>query len=423
MAIIELVGDVALPRMAPVRQVFRDNALQDVEAALRNEIARPEIAATLKPGARIALAVGSRGLADLPLLVRTIVDELRRRGAEPFIVPSMGSHGGATAEGQTGVLRALGVTEDSAGCAIRSSMETVVIGTLPNGLPVPMDRIAFEADGIVVLNRVKAHTSFSGPVESGLMKMVAIGLGKQNGADACHSQGYVHMARNVIDMAKYKLERAPFLFGIATIENGYDRICKVSAVLPSSMHEEEIQLLLESKSNMPSILFTPLDVLVVDQMGKEFSGTGMDPNITGRAATPYVKTSQSVSKMVVLDLTARSHGNAAGLGLADLCTRRLFEKIDYEATYANVITSTVLLGAKIPVMMPNDRLAIQTAVKTCNVAQPDHVRLVRIPNTLHLEHIEISEGLLEEADRHSQVEILGAARDWNFDAEGNLRAP
>jgi hypothetical protein len=423
MAIIELVGDVALPRMAPVRQVFRDNALQDVEAALRNEIARPEIAATLKPGARIALAVGSRGLADLPLLVRTIVDELRRRGAEPFIVPSMGSHGGATAEGQTGVLRALGVTEDSAGCAIRSSMETVVIGTLPNGLPVPMDRIAFEADGIVVLNRVKAHTSFSGPVESGLMKMVAIGLGKQKGADACHSQGYVHMARNVIDMAKYKLERAPFLFGIATIENGYDRICKVSAVLPSSMHEEEIQLLLESKSNMPSILFTPLDVLVVDQMGKEFSGTGMDPNITGRAATPYVKTSQSVSKMVVLDLTARSHGNAAGLGLADLCTRRLFEKIDYEATYANVITSTVLLGAKIPVMMPNDRLAIQTAVKTCNVAQPDHVRLVRIPNTLHLEHIEISEGLLEEADRHSQVEILGAARDWNFDAEGNLRAP
>jgi Lactate racemase N-terminal domain len=423
MAIIELVGDVALPRMAPVRQVFRDNALQDVEAALRNEIARPEIAATLKPGARIALAVGSRGLADLPLLVRTIVDELRRRGAEPFIVPSMGSHGGATAEGQTGVLRALGVTEDSAGCAIRSSMETVVIGTLPNGLPVPMDRIALEADGIVVLNRVKAHTSFSGPVESGLMKMVAIGLGKQKGADACHSQGYVHMARNVIDMAKYKLERAPFLFGIATIENGYDRICKVSAVLPSSMHEEEIQLLLESKSNMPSILFTPLDVLVVDQMGKEFSGTGMDPNITGRAATPYVKTFQSVSKMVVLDLTARSHGNAAGLGLADLCTRRLFEKIDYEATYANVITSTVLLGAKIPVMMPNDRLAIQTAVKTCNVAQPDHVRLVRIPNTLHLEHIEISEGLLEEADRHSQVEILGAARDWNFDAEGNLRAP
>jgi hypothetical protein len=423
MAIVELVGDVALPRMAPVRQVFRDNALQDVEAALRNEIARPEIAATLKPGARIALAVGSRGLADLPLLVRTIVDELRRRGAEPFIVPSMGSHGGATAAGQTGVLRALGVTEDSAGCAIRSSMETAVIGTLPNGLPVPMDRIALEADGIVVLNRVKAHTSFSGPVESGLMKMVAIGLGKQKGADACHSQGYVHMARNVIDMAKYKLERAPFLFGIATIENGYDRICKVSAVLPSSMHEEEIQLLLESKSNMPSILFTPLDVLVVDHMGKEFSGTGMDPNITGRAATPYVKTSQSVSKMVVLDLTDRSHGNAAGLGLADLCTRRLFEKLDYEATYANVITSTVLVGAKIPVMMPSDRLAIQTAVKTCNVADLDHVRLVRIPNTLHLEHIEISEGLLEEADRHSQVEILGAARDWNFDAEGNLRAP
>jgi hypothetical protein len=422
MAILELVGDVALPRMAPIRQIFRDNALQDVEGALREEIGRPEIVATLKPGARIAVAVGSRGLADLPLLVRTIVHELKGLGTQPFIVPSMGSHGGATSEGQIGVLRALGVTEDSAGCAIRSSMETVVIGTLPNGLPVPMDRNALEADGIVVLNRVKAHTSFSGPVESGLMKMVAIGLGKQKGADACHSQGYAHMARNVIDMAQYKLEHAPFLFGIATIENGYDRICKVSAVLPSSMHEEEIELLRESKRNMPSILFTPIDVLVVDEMGKEFSGTGIDPNITGRAATPYVNTTQSVSKMVVLDLTERSHGNAAGIGLADVCTRRLFEKLDYEATYANVITSTVLLGAKIPVMMPNDRMAIQTAVKTCNATDPGHVRLVRLPNTLHLEHIEISEAMLEEAGRHSGVEILGGARDWTFDAEGNLRA-
>lgn len=418
----ELVDGVALPRMVRVRQVFPDTALADVAAALREELRRPAIVGRIKPGTSVAVAVGSRGLADLPVLVRTVVEELRAREAEPFIVPAMGSHGGATAEGQVKLLGALGVTEESAGCPIRSSMETVELGALPNGLPVLMDRHAMAADGIVVINRVKPHTSFSGRIESGLMKMITIGLGKQKGADSCHALGFGEMERNVIEMARIKLARAPFLFGVASIENGYDRICKVAAVPPEDIFETEQSLLAEAKRNMPSILFNPLDVLIVDAMGKEFSGTGMDPNITGRASTPYVETRQCIGKMAVLDLSARTHGNATGIGLADICTRRLFDKIDFDATYANHITSTVLAGGKIPIVMKNDRQAVQLAVKTSNVADRDRLRLVHIPNTLHLETIRIAETMLDEARTHTGIEVIGEPEPWAFDATGNLAA-
>ena len=252
-----------------------------------------------------------------------------------------------------------------------------------------------EADGIVLINRVKPHTSYSGVLESGLAKMLAIGLGKQKGADATHVRGFGEFAQNVIDMARYKIAKARVLFGVASIENAYDRIARVEAVPAEAILEREQELLREARDNMPRILFNPLDVLIVDYMGKEFSGTGTDPHITGRASTPYVKTRQQVAKMVILDLSEKSHGNATGMGLGDVCTRRLFEKIDYEATYANHITSTVLGHGKIPMIMESDLRAVQLAVKTCNVTNLRKVRMARIPNTLHLEHIEISEGLLD----------------------------
>jgi hypothetical protein len=419
--VASLLEDVRLPRMVRARQLFTDDALPDVAGALRAEIARPAIAGRIRSGMRVALAVGSRGLADLPLLVKVTVEELRARGASPFIVPGMGSHGGATAAGQASVLAALGVTEASAGCPILSSMETVELGVLENGLPVLMDANAMRADGIVLLNRVKPHTSFSGPVESGLVKMMAIGLGKQRGADSCHALGFGHMARNIVDMARVKLRKAPFLFGIATVENAYDRIAEVVAVPAEEIVETEERLLVAARQAMPSILFRPLDVLVVDRMGKEFSGTGTDPNITGRAATPYVATAQEVARMVILDLSDASHGNATGLGLADVVTRRLFDKMDLEATYANHLTSTVLAHAKIPVMMASDRQALQAAVKTCNVRDPDRVRMVRIRNTLHLDTIRLSESLLDEARRHPQIALEGAPEEWQFDERGDLR--
>lgn len=421
MGIIEsLLRDVALPRMARVRQIFADDALADVAGALRAELRAPAIAERIRQGARIAVAVGSRGLADLPLVVNVVVDELKRRGAAPFIVPAMGSHGGATDEGQKALLAALGVTEASAGCPVVSSMETVELGRLPNGLPVYMDKQSMQADGIVVINRVKPHTSFSGPSESGLVKMLSIGLGKQKGAESCHALGFAHMARNIVDMAQVKLKHAPILFGVATIENAYEKIARVAAVPAERIVERDAELLQEAKRSMPRIPFNPLDVLVVDQMGKEFSGTGTDPHITGRTSTPYVEVEQQVTRMVILDLSDKSKGNATGMGLADICTRRLAEKVDIEPTYANHLTSTVVWHAKVPMTMPTDQRAIQAAIKTCNVPVPGRLRVVRIPNTLHLEHIAISEAMLDEARRTPGIEVIGEPQPWALDADGNL---
>jgi len=417
-----LLRDVTLPRMIRVRQNFAVTTCPDVAAAVRAECRNPEIAVRIRSGARVAVAVGSRGIADLPILVRTVIEELRECGAIPFVVPAMGSHGGATAAGQQDQLAGLGVTEDSVGCPILSSMETVQLGVMAeNGLPVLMDREAMGADGIVVINRVKPHTSFTGPIESGLVKMITIGLGKQKGADSCHSFGFGQMAHNIVAMAKIKLREAPFLFGLASIENAYDKVARVIAVPAEEIIAVEPQLLAEAKANMPRIQFSPLDVLIIDRMGKEFSGAGMDPNITGRAGTPFVTTTQRVACMAVLDLSEISHGNASGMGLADICTRRLFDKIDFEATYANHITSAVLPGARIPVIMETDRAAVQVAVRTCNCPDRSRLRLVRIKNTLHLETILISEAMLNEALGNPGISVLGPAEDWEFDERGNLR--
>lgn len=418
--IADLVQDVRLPRMAPVRQIFEDTTLPDVEAALRTSFRDANLSGRIAPGAKIAVGVGSRGLAELPLLVRVTIDELKAMGAEPFIVPAMGSHGGATSDGQVKLLAALGVTEESAGCPIRSSMDVVQLGTLDNGVPIMMDRIAMEADGIAVVNRVKPHTSFSGPIESGLAKMITIGLGKQKGADTAHAAGFGVMAETVVEMARFKLETTPILFGVASVENAYDRICVAEVVPAERILEREVELLARARAEMPRILFNPLDVLVVERMGKEFSGTGTDPHITGRAATPYIAPKQRVSRFAILDLGERSGGNATGLGLADFCTRRLFEKIDFRAFYTNHLTSTVMTGAKIPMIMENDRMALQGALKTCNAPDPARPRVVRLANTLHLEHIHVSEALLAEAAENPAVEILGEAADWPFGADGNL---
>ena len=420
--ISSLVDKAALPRMARARQVFADDAIEDVEAAVRTEFRGAGVANRITTGASIAVAVGSRGLADLPILVRTIVDELKRCGAEPFVVPAMGSHGGATAEGQENLLASLGVTAETVGCPIRSSMETVEIDTLDNGLPVLMDALAMEADGIAIINRVKPHTSFSGTYESGLVKMISIGLGKQRGAQSCHALGFGEMATNIVDMARIKLAKTKLLFGLASVENSYDRICRLAVVPAEQILEQEPDLLREAKARMPRILFNPLDILVVDRMGKEYSGAGMDPNITGRASTPYVESRLQTTRLVVLDLSDKTAGNATGVGLADVCTKRLFERIDFQATYANHITSTTIAGARIPMMMETDKLAIQAAATTCNSPTMDRLRVVRIPNTLHLETILISEALLDEAADNPSIVVESDPQDWSFDAAGTQAA-
>ncbi|WP_108662094.1 lactate racemase domain-containing protein [Acuticoccus kandeliae] len=415
-----LIDHVELPRMVPARQIFDDTALPDVEAALRQSFKDSGVAGRIEKGARIAVGVGSRGLADLPLLVRVTVDELKKLGAEPFVVPAMGSHGGASALGQERLLAGLGVTEESVGAPVRSSMDTVELDRLANGLPVLIDRLAMEADGICVINRVKAHTSFTAPIESGLAKMITIGLGKQKGADSCHAHGFGKMAEHVVEMAKIKLDKAKILFGVASVENAYDKIAVAEVVLAENILRREEELLKISKANMPRVLFNPIDVLIVDRMGKEYSGTGADPNITGRAPTPFIKTRQEATRLVILDLSLKSGGNATGMGLADIITRRLFNKIDFNATYANHITSTVMLGAKIPMIMDSDELALKCAIKTCNSPDPSNIKMVRISDTLHLETIWISEALMADAQSNPDVEILGEPRPWAFDPDGTI---
>jgi Lactate racemase N-terminal domain len=418
----DLLRDVPLPRMVPARQRFPAAEVADVAAAVRGELARPGVGDRIRPGMRVAVAVGSRGVAAIDRIVAAVVAELKGRGAAPFVVPAMGSHGGATAEGQVQVLADLGVTERSAGCPIRSSMEVVEIGRLENGLPVYVDRHAHDADGVVLVNRVKPHTSFRGPSESGLLKMLTIGLGKQKGADSCHAYGMGQMAEHIVAMARISLARVRVLFGVATVENAYDRPAKLVAVPAEEFVVRDQELLVEAKASMPRILLDPLDVLVVDRMGKEYSGVGMDPNIIGRYTTPLLSGGPRIARLAVLDLTDATHGNANGIGLADLTTRRLVSRIDPEPTYVNALTSRVPPSVRIPLTVDTEREAIQAAVKTCGARDLTRVRLVRIPNTLHLAEIWISEALLDEARAHPAITLCGEPRPMQFGGDGRLTA-
>lgn len=416
----ELLKDVPLPKMATISQSFPSNRLTDVAGALRKELNKSNITERVRPGMRIAVAVGSRGLADLPVLVQGIVSELKRLGAKPFVIPAMGSHGGASAEGQEDVLANLGVTPQSVGCPIVSSMEVVEIGRLANGLPVYMDKQAYEADGIVVLNRVKPHTAFRGNNESGIVKMLTIGLGKQKGAEACHAYSFKYMAEHIVLMAEQILATNKILFGIATVENAYDQISKVAAAAPEEFIELDRQLLVEAKANMASLPFKQIDVLVLDRIGKDISGDGMDPNITGRYPTPYASGGPEIAKMVVLDLTERTHGNANGMGTADFATRRLVNKTNFSMTYANGLTSTVVGPTHMPTILECDQDALLAAIKTCNAKDQKQARIVRIADTLHLGKLQISEALLEEALKMPGITLLNEPIELSFDEAGNL---
>lgn len=416
----ELLKDVPLPKMATISQSFPSNRLTDVVGALRKELNKSNITERVRPGMRIAVAVGSRGLADLPVLVQGIVSELKRLGAKPFVIPAMGSHGGASAEGQEDVLANLGVTPQSVGCPIVSSMEVVEIGRLANGLPVYMDKQAYEADGIVVLNRVKPHTAFRGNNESGIVKMLTIGLGKQKGAEACHAYSFKYMAEHIVLMAEQILATNKILFGIATVENAYDQIIKVAAAAPEEFIELDRQLLVEAKANMASLPFKQIDVLVLDRIGKDISGDGMDPNITGRYPTPYASGGPEIAKMVVLDLTERTHGNANGMGTADFGTRRLVNKTNFSMTYANGLTSTVVGPTHMPTILECDQDALLAAIKTCNAKDQKQARIVRIADTLHLGKLQISEALVEEALKLPGITLLSEPAELSFDEAGNL---
>jgi hypothetical protein len=416
----QLLDDVPLPRMA--RMAYRQAtppALTDVEAEVTRQVQRCSGALDLPAGSRVAVAVGSRGISHLPEIVRAVVRELRRLELQPFIVPSMGSHGGATAAGQAEALAHLGITEESVGAPIVSDMTTVEVGRTADGTPVYMDRHAAAADAIVLVVRVKRHTAYHGEYESGLAKMIAIGLGKQKGASTAHARGFGEMARMVPEMARVSLERATIRLGVAVLENAHDQPFKVAVLPADRFMAEEPGLLREAGDAMPRLPFDRFDVLVIDRIGKNISGDGADPNVTGRFPTPFAAGGPEVTRQVVLDLDPASTGNANGIGTADFTTVRLARKMDLAATYPNSLTSTVPGPVKLPMVLPNDRLAFQAALLTCN-AVGRAPRLVRIRDTLRLSEIWISASLLEEAQQNPSLECLDGPAPLSFDSAGNL---
>ena len=420
--VADLVSDIALPKMFKVKQVFPRPRIEpeEIPDIIRKLLSQKKFADKVQPGMRIAITAGSRGIANVALTTKCIADFVKYRGARPFIVPAMGSHGGATAEGQKAVLESYCITEEAMGCPILSSMEVKKIGVNEEGMDVFIDKYAAEADGIILGCRIKPHTAFRGPYESGIMKMMAIGLGKQHGAEVCHEAGFKNMAKYVPMFGRAIIKNAPILFAVPTIENAFDETCKIVAVSAEEIAEKEPPLLQEAFANMPRILVDECDVLVVDQIGKNFSGDGMDPNITGTFCTPYATGGIKAQRVCVLDLSPETHGNGIGLGYSSATTKRVFEKLDLASMYPNAITCTVLGGVRIPIIMESDREAIQVCVRTCNEIDKKHARIVRIPNSLHIEHIMLSEAYYEEAKKNPDLIIESEPEYLPFDSDGNL---
>lgn len=418
----KLTQGVELPKMVKIKQNFDRSHIPEekIPQVVYDQLQREEIKLQIKPGMKVAITCGSRGIANINIIIKAIVDFVKQCQGQPFVIPAMGSHGGATPEGQKQILNDYGVTEEFLDCPVISSMETKQIGSTAEGHPVLIDKHAAEADAIIVCGRIKAHTAFQGPYESGLMKMMTIGLGKQHGAEVTHEAGFGKMAHLVPLFGNAIRKNANIICGLGIIENAFDQTYKLIGLTNEEILEKEPELLLEAKRMMGRILFESADVLIVDKIGKNCSGDGMDPNVSGRFGTPYASGGIQSERVVVLDLTNETHGNANGIGMADITTQRLVDKMNLEITYPNAITSTLINMVKIPLYLKTDKEAIRLALKTCNHADKLNSRIVRIQDTMHLEYIYISEAMLEEATRNPDIEVVGKPEKWPFDEEGNL---
>ncbi len=406
-------------KLTKIRQVFPGSSVPDVSAAVRGGTGWASL--RVRPGARIAVAVGSRGIANLSEIVRTTVSILRERGASPFIIPAMGSHGGATAAGQRELLASFGVTEESCGCPVASSMEVVSLPRGPSPVDLFMDRHAFEADGVVLINRIKPHTDFHGRFESGLVKMAVIGLGKERQALAIHRHGVRGLREFVPQAAEAVFASGKIILGLALVENARDETLRIEAIPATEILSREPELLELARRNMPRLPLTALDILIVDRLGKNISGTGMDTNVIGRIRIPGEPepAHPRIGSIIVTDLTNASHGNATGLGLADVITRRLFQKIDFPVTYTNIYTSSFLERGKVPVVAETDASALDFALRACGAEAEEAPRIIRIRDTLHLGEMHVSPAVLAEIDGRGDIEKIAPARDA-FDESGTL---
>lgn len=405
-----------IPRITKVRQTFNQDVLEDLEGVLRGGL--EETCAPIAPGARIAITCGSRGIDQYAAIIRTVVQYVKDKGGKPFLVPAMGSHGGATAAGQEEVLRRYGITEETVGAPVVSSMEVVQIGTTNKGLPVYIDKNAYEADGVILVNRVKPHTSFRGKYESGLVKMLAIGLAKQKGAEMTHFLRFENMAENIVAVGTIGLNTLNILCGVCTIENGYNHVAELHVLRKDEILEKEPSYLQAAWKRMPRIALDTIDVLVVSEIGKEISGCGMDTNIIGRYHTRAASGGPETIKLGVLNVTEKSEGNANGMGLADFMPRHMYDSIDFEASYINTLTSTEPNSTRIPMVLANDKEVFQACIKLCGQVDPANIRMVIIRSTKYLDEVYMSEAAVKAAVM--PVEAMSGYQEVPFDEDGNL---
>ena len=412
------------PQMIRVKQTFEAKILDNIPAEISSQIKKLELEKIVKSGQSVAVACSSRGIANYGNIVKTVISCLKQLNLSPFITPAMGSHGAATAAGQKRVLEHLGIVAEEVGAPIRSSLEIAQIGETEDHIPVYLDKLASEADHIVLINRIKKHTEFEHEFESGLLKMMAIGLGKQEGAAAYHeamlSYGY---PRVILTVARKVMQHSNLLFGLGAVENGYGQTARIGVCPKDNIEEMEKELFKSAKAYAPSLPFDAADIIVIDEMGKDISGTGFDTKVVGRIGLPLVADepeSPKIKRIVVCDLTEGSGGNAVGVGIADIITRRLLDKIDMDALNINTITGVCPEMGKIPLTMKNDKAAIEVAIKCVGLIPREKLKIMRIKNTSLLSEVEISQAYEEELSMRRDLEIAIPKRAMAFDANGNL---
>lgn len=423
--VVSLRSDqVKFPRIRRIRQLYNSQRIDNLHAHMQMKFTQLNTNKDWYSGKRIAITVGSRGIPHVSLIVRCIVNQLRDWGAIPFIVPAMGSHGGGTVDGQLAILSENGITEEIVGAPIVSSMEVVQYGTLSNGISLYCDKNAAMADGIVLFNKVKPHTDFRGVHESGIAKMIAIGISKFQGCSAFHSQGFSHFAESIPVAANLFFENFKVCFSVGVVQNAYDDICAIEIANSNESLKMDSELLVLARERMATFKFSHLDLLIIDQIGKEISGYGQDPNVTGRAngREKYgFDNVLSLNKMVILGLTKKTHHNGVGIAEADVTTRRCLNSIDWGQTWTNLVASTEIRGAKIPLYRENDKEAIKFAMAACGVISPDRFLLARIRNTLALGEIEVSEGLYQQIKDRKDVQAISEMYELEFDSHGFLK--
>ncbi len=399
-----------LPKMYRVRQSFNKEHLEDIEGTVAREFAKAEIRSQVKPGMRVALAVGSRGIRNLSRIVKCVVDQLLALEAEPFIVAAMGSHGGGTLEGQLEILHTYGITQEAMGIPVVANNDVELLGSTSRGIQVYFDKLCLEqADLVIPINRVKLHTDFVDTIQSGMCKMLVIGLGHHKGCTAIHKADFSYFGDTLREATRLILSRAKVGFGVAIMENAYDQTLLVEAVPAGKMLEREAELVMLSRKNMPILMIPDIDVLVVEQIGKDISGNGYDPNILGKSflLKEFVLPVPKIGRMVVLDVSPASHGSAVGIGIFDVTTRKLFDQLNMEAMYANDIALGCLDDCKIPLVAADEEEAIRVAVKVLRDNDPEKLKIVRIRDTLHMEEIQVSEDLLDVVRADPRLELLG----------------